>query len=64
MIKAKTAPHWFDKLPKPFQDKIKIDEGIRRMRERGIIGFEYGKKLLQTQRNIRSQCQNLLKKKG
>lgn len=53
----------FNRLPKVFQDKIKIDRGVDKLRKRKVIDFKHGGELIRFQQTSRYRCQAYLKKK-
>lgn len=55
-------PDWFNSLPKCFQDKIKIDRGIKKLKQRKVIDFFHGRKLVLMQQTFRYRCQDFIKR--
>lgn len=56
------TPAQFKQLPECFQNKIKVDEGLRKLRLSPVIPFEHGRKLVNLQKTFRAQCKFLIKK--
>ena len=56
------TPAQFEALPEAFRNKIKVDEGLRKLRLNDVIPFEHGRKLVNLQRTFRQQCKIHIKK--